>query len=1172
MKRMLINATQREELRVAIVEGQALFDLDIETLAKEQKKANIYKGRITRVEPSLEAAFVDYGGERHGFLPLKEIAREYFADGQDPNKVGIRELIREGQSIVVQVDKEERGNKGAALTTFISLAGRYLVLMPNNPRAGGVSRRIEGEDRQNLKETLDQLNVPDEMGIIIRTAGLGLKVDELQWDLDYLVQVWKAIADAALSKPAPFLIYQESRLIIRALRDYLRSDVAEVLIDSPELLEEAREFMQQVMPQSLRKLKLYQDSVPLFSRYQIESQIENAHERTVRLPSGGSMVIDRGEALTAIDINSARATKGSDIEETAFNTNREAAVEIARQLRIRDLGGLVVIDFIDMESGRHQREVEDALKDALQADRARVQVGRISRFGLLEMSRQRLRPALGEAAQKICPRCDGHGHIRSIDSLALSILRLIEEEAMKDNTGEVLVQAPPDVANYLLNEKRRAIADIELRHEAPVVVVADHHLETPHYEVRRLRESEIPEHAKRSYERITEVQPVLAPMPQGNAAPGEAAMVSRISPQGPAPARPEFSEPEEMAAPAAAPMAAGGFWAWFKRTFSADGGKAVRPADASAVTSSASARSGAAAHSGSRDGRANRDGEARRGRGDNRRGRDGAERGRSPREGREVRDQKGGKARQEPRNETRAAKSEPRGDVGRERDSGGRKRGAGSGEKRTAASPAMDPTSNAPSAMPDETAALLVTAGAMGNVENDAPQPTDVGAEVASRNRRRGRRGGRRRRKSGPDGTPLASESQDQVSLQTGDDSHDLAGVETEVASPAPRRQNGAASPHPAVMPVAARDLESRANDEPVTAQPPGLATSNVPDSSGTVPSAGFATAAAGDNSTPIAASAHLDMPTDAARPGAIKASESAATNVRDALSASAVAPIEPAAQERSPPTPARAPESVGVRVSAAPVESTSTTTASAGMTTVPSPNRAPPAAAPAVSAPAQVNSPPPAPHTAAPVNSPSPLAATPSAPTTLVPTAATTATAATPPTAATAATPPTAPTPATASDRTAPPRASEGAATVSATGHATSPSNPVSESPRGQSDPTPAVSVTTPSTRPAQVALPPVAARTATAFPAANPSATAPRQPQLLDPAPIRREVAPTPGSTPPASTPLGSAPAASATLVPAAPSPAGPAAPSLASQPAVSPPTAALPVPRSAEPSSDV
>jgi len=550
MKRMLINATQREELRVAIVDGQALYDLDIEIPSKEQKKANIYKGRITRVEPSLEACFIDYGAERHGFLPMKEISREYFQPGVDHNRAGIRDLLKEGQEILVQVEKEERGNKGAALTTFISLAGRYLVLMPNNPRAGGVSRRIEGDDRANLKEELDKLNLPDEMGLIIRTAGVGRDAEELQWDLDYLQQVWKAISDAAVSRPAPFLIYQESKLIIRALRDYLRNDIGEILIDSPELYNDAREFVQQVMPTNLRKLKLYQETVPLFSRYQIETQIENAFDRNVRLPSGGSIVVDQTEALTAIDVNSSKATKGSDIEDTAFNTNLEAAVEVARQLRLRDAGGLIVIDFIDMENPRHQRDVEEKLKDALRYDRARVQVGRISRFGLLEMSRQRLRPSLGESTQTVCPRCEGHGRIRSVESLSLSVLRLVEEQAMKEKTGQVLVQVPPAIANFLLNEKRKSLVEIEQRHDVPIIVVADDKLETPHFEIQRIKGSELGTEVKPSYERVTPI--VSAPPPQV-AKPGdepEKPAVSGIVPANPAPVKDEVEAPPAPPAPA----------------------------------------------------------------------------------------------------------------------------------------------------------------------------------------------------------------------------------------------------------------------------------------------------------------------------------------------------------------------------------------------------------------------------------------------------------------------------------------------------------------------------------------------------------------------------------------------------------------------------------------------
>ncbi|MBB6243088.1 Rne/Rng family ribonuclease [Rhodanobacter sp. MP1X3] len=541
MKRMLINATQREELRVAIVDGQNLYDLDIEIPSREQKKSNIYKGRITRVEASLEACFVEYGAERHGFLPIKEISRDYFTTGLDPHKASIRELLKEGQEVVVQVEKEERGNKGAALTTFISLAGRYMVLMPNNPKAGGVSRRIEGEDRQALKEALDHVTVPDDVGLIVRTAGLGRDAEELQWDLDYLLQLWKSISAAAVSQKAPFLIYQESKLFIRALRDYLRSDIGEILIDEESLYNDARDFMQQVMPNALRKLKLYRDDTPLFTRYQIETQIENAFDRQVRLPSGGSIVIDQTEALTAVDVNSSKATKGSDIEETAFNTNCEAVVEIARQLRIRDAGGLIVLDLIDMDSPKHQRDVEDRLKDALKHDRARVQVGRISRFGLLEMSRQRLRPSLGEASQIVCPRCEGHGHIRGVESLALSTLRLIEEHAMKESTGQVLVQAPSSVVNFLLNEKRASVVEIEMRHKVHVMIIADEKLQTPHIEIQRIREADMGDHSKPSYERLTAVEPTDLPKMGQVLGSSEQPAVSGIMPSSPAPMREEVA-------------------------------------------------------------------------------------------------------------------------------------------------------------------------------------------------------------------------------------------------------------------------------------------------------------------------------------------------------------------------------------------------------------------------------------------------------------------------------------------------------------------------------------------------------------------------------------------------------------------------------------------------------
>ncbi|ENM5827049.1 ribonuclease E [Vibrio metoecus] len=491
MKRMLINATQKEELRVALVDGQRLFDLDIESPGHESKKANIYKGRITRIEPSLEAAFVDYGAERHGFLPLKEIAREYFPDGYSyQGRPNIKDVLNEGQEVIVQIEKEERGSKGAALTTFISLAGSYLVLMPNNPRAGGISRRIEGDERTELKSALSSLELPQGMGLIVRTAGVGKSAEELEWDLNVLLKHWGAIKQASDSNPAPFLIHQESNVIVRAIRDYLRRDIGEILIDSTSIYERALEHIRLVRPDFVNRVKKYDGEVPLFSHFQIESQIESAFQREVRLPSGGSIVIDPTEALTSIDINSARATKGGDIEETALNTNLEAADEIARQLRLRDLGGLVVIDFIDMTPVRHQREVENRLREAVRVDRARVQIGRISRFGLLEMSRQRLSPSLAEASHHICPRCTGTGVIRDNESLALSVLRLIEEEALKDNTSQVLAVVPVSIASYLLNEKRRSINHIEKAQQVRITIVPNSDMETPHFEVIRVRDGE----------------------------------------------------------------------------------------------------------------------------------------------------------------------------------------------------------------------------------------------------------------------------------------------------------------------------------------------------------------------------------------------------------------------------------------------------------------------------------------------------------------------------------------------------------------------------------------------------------------------------------------------------------------------------------------------------------
>ncbi len=562
MKRMLFNATQAEELRVAIVDGQKLIDLDIEHAGKEQRKSNIYKGVITRIEPSLEAAFVNYGTDRHGFLPFKEVARSNFIEGADGKR--IQDVLREGQEIIVQVEKDERGNKGAALTTFISLAGRYLVLMPNNPRGGGVSRRIEGEDRNELRDMMAQMEVPNGMSIIARTAGIGRSLEELQWDLNYLLQLWSAIEGASNMQKGPFLIYQEGSLVIRAIRDYFQPDIGEVLIDTPDIYEQALQFMNHVMPGNVSRIKLYRDDVPLFSRFQIEHQIETAFSREVRLPSGGAIVIDHTEALVSVDVNSGRATKGADIEQTAFNTNLEAADEVARQLRLRDLGGLVVIDFIDMESQRNQREVENRLRDALHFDRARVQTGKISRFGLLELSRQRLRPSLGESNHIPCPRCHGTGYIRGIESTALHILRIVQEESMKENTGAVQVQLPVEVATFLLNEKRGDIHAIEQRMDVNVILIPNIHLETPNYSIVRLRDSETGESESiRSYELVelpneTEETPAGA-QAQESRVPRQEAAVKGITTGTPAP----IAAPKEEAP--TTPTIFGRFKSWLSR-------------------------------------------------------------------------------------------------------------------------------------------------------------------------------------------------------------------------------------------------------------------------------------------------------------------------------------------------------------------------------------------------------------------------------------------------------------------------------------------------------------------------------------------------------------------------------------------------------------------------------
>jgi ribonuclease E len=741
MKRMLVNAVQEEELRVALVDGQKLYDLSIEIPSREQKKSNIYKGRITRVEPSLEAAFVEYGAQRHGFLPLKEVSKEYFRSQPGPGgRLNIKDLLQEGQELIVQVEKEERGNKGAALTTFISLAGRFLVLMPNNPRAGGVSRRIEGEDRDQMREAMNGLQIPDGMGAIVRTAGVGRSTDELQWDLNNLKAAWDAIEQANDGRPAPFLIFQESDAVTRGLRDYFSDDVGEILIDQPDAFQKAQEYMQRFMPaEAQRKLKLYQDPVPLFTRYQIESQIESAYSHKVTLPSGGSLVIDHTEALVSIDINSARSTRGGDIEATARNTNLEAAEEIARQLRLRDIGGLIVIDFIDMESTANQRAVEDMLRDAVKMDRARIQLGRLSRFGLLELSRQRLRPALSETTHIHCPRCSGMGTIRSVESMSLALLRLIGEEARKERTGRVIAQVPVDVATYLMNEKREWLHEIETRDRVSLVIVPNPHLQTPAYSLRRIRddEKELPENSAASYE-IPE-QPTLDDSNIGNRdkkPQTEAPLVPSIVPVEATPLPPPPSP-----APAAAPVAVAaavpqvGIFVRLWRFFF--GAPAVPAASESAATAAQAPRD-RPAH---RDARSDRYRERDRTRG---RDRD-RERDRDPR--REAAREGGARdGAREPRRDGR-----PRGENRDHRDNG---RGEHRGETRRAEGPRPDaPRADGPRADGPRSDAgrgdgrVERTDGPPRNESRNGAEAPRAGEPVERADR--GERGGRGRRRRG---------------------------------------------------------------------------------------------------------------------------------------------------------------------------------------------------------------------------------------------------------------------------------------------------------------------------------------------------------------------------------------------------------------------------------------
>ncbi len=760
MKRMLINATQPEERRLAIVDGQKLMDFETEIEGREQRKGNIYKAVVTRVEPSLEACFVDYGEDRHGFLPFKEISKNYFREGASVREARIQDVISNGQELLVQVEKEERGSKGAALTTFVSLAGRYLVLMPNNPRGGGVSRRIEGEDREELKENLDQLEYPKGMSLIARTAGIGRTAPELQWDLNYMLKLWDAIDGASKAGKGAFLIYQESSLVIRAIRDYFTADVGEILIDTDDIFDQAQQFMAHVMPETAHKVKRYRDDAPLFSRFQIEHQIETAFSRTVNLPSGGAIVIDHTEALVSVDVNSARSTRGSDIEETATRTNLEAADEIARQMRLRDLGGLIVVDFIDMEESKNRREVETRLRDALRQDRARVQFSSISKFGLLELSRQRLRPALSEGSHITCPRCNGTGHIRDTESSALQILRMVQEESMKDNTAAVHVQVPVEVTSFLLNEKRTEITKIELKQRVTVLLVPNKNLDTPNYRLERLRHDDPRlENLQASYTMIDDAEEEVGITRREKTKAKQEPVIKGILPETPAPVAvpkpaPIVAAPAVVAAPAPAP-AGGGFFAWVKNLF---GGSTPAPAPAApapaAATKSTEGRDGRGERGdrggrGERGGRGGRDGKRGDGRGE--RGGEGRGEGRGRRPDRNADRPAGDEAartealeanrgderapRTAPRDENRG---EPRGD-----------RGERGGEGRRGPRPEREPRRPSP---------VTETAAAEAAVTPEAFIDTLPGADAGDaqgerqggrRRNRRGGRGGRDRDEAG---------------------------------------------------------------------------------------------------------------------------------------------------------------------------------------------------------------------------------------------------------------------------------------------------------------------------------------------------------------------------------------------------------------------------------------
>ncbi|MBC8747700.1 ribonuclease E [Paraburkholderia sp. WC7.3g] len=916
MKRMLFNATQQEELRVAIVDGQKLIDIDIETAGREQRKGNIYKGIITRIEPSLEACFVNYGEDRHGFLPFKEVARQYFRDGVDMRSARIQDALKEGQELIVQVEKEERGNKGAALTTFISLAGRYLVLMPNNPRGGGVSRRIEGDDRQELRETMAQLQLPEGMSIIARTAGIGRSAEELQWDLNYLMQLWRAIEAASQSGTAgqPMLIYLESSLVIRAIRDYFQPDIGEILIDTTEIHDQARAFMDIVMPDNVGKVKRYHDDVPLFSRFQIEHQIETAYSRTVPLPSGGAIVIDHTEALVAIDVNSARATKGADIEETAARTNLEAADEVARQLRLRDLGGLIVIDFIDMESAKSQREVEQRLKDALKHDRARVQMGKISRFGLMELSRQRLRPALSEGSHVTCPRCNGTGHIRDTESSALQVLRIIQEEAMKENTAAIHCQVPVEVTAFLLNEKRAEINKIESRFKVNVVLIPNKHLDTPHYKLERLRHDDARLDEPRASWKMAEEAARELESETGyskraeEVKPKQEAAVKGITPEKPAPSAPV--RPAATPAPVAVAPASGGFIGWLKNLF---GMQPAAPAPAAPATTDKQARPqrgergertgerGGDRNRNRRSGASGRDAAARgegvsggrqaqgQQRREEREGREARE-GREPRAPREQREPREAREGREPR-EAREAR-EPR--ESRERDTRGVERAEAiegtaraerqeRGERRERRKPQTEAA--AALTQPDTQATDELTRDRAAAGENGVPVDQETVARDGEerRRRRRGRRGGRREREEDVNGNLAAD-----VAEAEGDNvaASDEAPVRTGQPVEHTREVSEAkSSVTPVEVVVAAVATESAVVTElHAAAETPALAAENAAKTEKVVPVEEAPAASIEPVEPAVEAPAQAEQATQAA-------SEPVAP----------VAPVEPAAQAESP-------------------------------------------------------------------------------------------------------------------------------------------------------------------------------------------------------------------------------------------------------------------------------